>query len=155
MQAKRWVAHNKYFQIGTKVKVQVDVERLKFPKGEVVKYNRVTKMYTIKFPSPVGASANKLIDHAQVKRAEPYSVLQHFKDADVRRRKAKKTEESPKESAWFKVCKILALLQPSSAAAERVFAMLSALFPETGRRGSARFDLVNTSVKMRTHGRRA
>ena len=56
--------------------------------------------------------------------------------------------------AWFAAAKILVLLQPSSAAAERVFSLLEAMFGKKGCRGSSKADLKSTSLQLRSHGRK-
>ena len=55
--------------------------------------------------------------------------------------------------AWFAAAKILALFQPSSAAAERVFSLLEALFGKKGHRGQAKGCLIDGTLKLRSHKR--
>ena len=59
-------------------------------------------------------------------------------------------EELPK---WYEVTKILVLMQPSSAAAERVFSLLQAFFAAGGRRGRSLHDLILTMMQLRYHKR--
>merc|ERR1711907_42741 len=49
---------------------------------------------------------------------------------------------------WYEVVCVLALLHPTSAAAERVFSLLQAFFG-AGLRCNSLHDLVNTTLKLR------
>ena len=73
---------------------------------------------------------------------KPMNVLQYMKK---RARRGMPT--------WFDVAKDLALMQPSSCAAERVFSQLESHFPKSGTRGSAKADIINATIKLRCHDR--
>jgi hypothetical protein len=71
-------------------------------------------------------------------------------ELDVLYRMWELREELPK---WYEVTKILVLMQPSSAAAERVFSLLQAFFAAGGRRGHALYDLILSTMQLRYHKR--
>ena len=54
---------------------------------------------------------------------------------------------------WYDVVCVMALLHPTSAAAERVFSQLQAFFAGNGRRSACLSDLVNTTLKLRVNDR--
>lgn len=56
-------------------------------------------------------------------------------------------------SRLHQVSKILVLLQPSSAAAERIFSLLQAYFSGGGRRGQALQDVILLVLQLQYHGR--
>ena len=54
---------------------------------------------------------------------------------------------------WYALVKVMVLMQPSSAAAERVFSLLQAFFAAGGRRGSTLKDERLATIQLRSHDR--
>lgn len=112
--------------------------------GKVISYNDASKTYEIEFTVIVhGAPSTLVREFIPAKRVLPevFGVLRFFK-----KRRAK-------FPAFFAAAKVIALMQPTSAAAERVFSLLEAFFGPKGRRGRALQDLINTTLKLRYHDR--
>jgi hypothetical protein len=53
----------------------------------------------------------------------------------------------------YQMVRKLALLQPSSAMAERIFSMLQAFFPQMGRRGRCYQDFILLCMQLNAHYR--
>jgi hypothetical protein len=110
-----------------------------------VSYNSQRDEYVIKFIVKEEGGGQQIVEQtlpsADVDGSSSFSVLRYFKDRKIRLK------------AWFAASKILVLFQPSSAAAERVFSLLEAVFPKGGRRGHALADLINGTLKLNMHKR--
>jgi hypothetical protein len=113
-------------------------------KGTVLRYDATLSSYEIEFIVTNHGMANSVVrEMVPAKRvlSEPFSVLSYFK------------QRKNKFPTWFAASKILALMQPSSAAAERVFSLLESFFGKMGRRGAALADVINCTLKLRSHDR--
>lgn len=139
-EADEWGSRDHTHRPNAKVAVRRDLDRLKVTVGKVKSFDKITDKYTVVF----GTGKDKdeqVVPSAQVQPEEVFSVLYYLK------------QRKGKLPAWFKASKILVLLQPSSAAAERVFSLLEAFFSKKGSRGRALDDLVNATLKLMYHDR--
>ena len=108
-----------------------------YREAKVFSRDTVNATYTVSFTSDLQVETVAAADvHRKV-----LDVLEYLWD---RRKKVPK---------FYAMSLLLALLQPSSAAAERVFSQLKAFFDGGGQRGSALEALVETTLQLRMHRR--
>jgi hypothetical protein len=139
--AVQWSQNHTSFEAGTAVEAKRDARFLLRTKGKIVSYAAEGEgSYLVEFEG-AGRKVQENIRASCVGEL-PFSVLYYFK------------QKKAKFPAWFAAAKILALMQPTSAAAERVFSLLEAYFAKGGRRGSSLADLISTTIKMKYHGRK-
>ena len=62
-------------------------------------------------------------------------------------------QRKEKLPAWYKMVKVMVHMQPSSAAAERIFSLLAAFFKSNGRTRAAKKDERLATPQLRSHDR--
>ena len=139
--AEIWMESNRFFPSGTIIHARRDARFQNRTKGTVVEYDTESDAYVVEF-----------VMEAQVVRERISSCCIHGPVFSVLRYLKQKRLRFP---ATFKAAKILALFQPSSAAAERVFSLLEKVFGKKGSRTCALKDLIDATLKLMTHDRRA
>ena len=140
-EARTWAARDQTHQKGTAVVARRNEERHKGSNGKVLRFDGVTGSYAVEFGTKKEPDRQD-IPASRIRAVEPFNVLYYYKQ-----RKDKLPE-------WFKAAKLLVLLQPSSAAAERVFSLLEIFFSKKGLRGSVLSDAINATIKLMSHDRK-
>lgn len=143
-EAAEWAAARVGIEPGDEVEVQLSAREQLMTKGKVKEYVAGTLAASAYYVVSVKTATGKTEDHSvPPDRVHPklLSVLSYFMH-----RKHKFPE-------WFTAAKTLALLQPTSATAERTFSLLEAMFGKRGHRGQSRADLIDTGLKLRLHDR--
>ena len=139
--ADTWMESNRFFPSGTIIHARRDPRFQTRTKGTVVEYDTESDAYVVEFVMERQVIRGRISSsciHGPV-----FSVLRYLKQKRLR------------FPATFKAAKILALFQPSSAAAERVFSLLEQVFGKKGSRTCALKDLIDATLKLMSHDRRA
>lgn len=139
--AEEWLRLNEFYANDTVVDVRRDSRLQKRTKGKIIEFDPTARIYVIEFKLD-NAVVQERIDVSLVDMPS-FSVLSYLKQRRLR------------FPAFFAASKILALYQPTSAAAERVFSLLEQFFGKKGSRGNALSDLIDGTLKLNYHKRRA